>query len=83
MCIPHPTTHSYWIVSPARAQHYRGEAFLNGIELIKRHFRRRRQLRTLAQLDDRLLDDVGLSREQVDEEIGRPIWHAYSRRHLK
>ncbi|HMJ43153.1 MAG TPA: DUF1127 domain-containing protein [Pseudolabrys sp.] len=35
---------------------------------------RRRQRRALAQLDDHLLEDVGLSREQARREAGKPFW---------
>jgi uncharacterized protein YjiS (DUF1127 family) len=37
-------------------------------------FERRRQRRALAELDDRLLDDVGLSREQARCEAAKPFW---------
>jgi uncharacterized protein YjiS (DUF1127 family) len=33
-----------------------------------------KQRRALAELDDRLLDDVGLSREQARGEIAKPFW---------
>ena len=35
---------------------------------------RRRQRRALAALDDRLLDDVGVSRTQAEVEAARPFW---------
>lgn len=35
---------------------------------------RRRQRRALAQLDDRLLRDIGVSREQAARESARPFW---------
>lgn len=35
---------------------------------------RRRQLSHLAQLDDHLLDDIGLTRHQVEAELGRLFW---------
>jgi uncharacterized protein YjiS (DUF1127 family) len=35
---------------------------------------RRRQRQALAELDDHLLDDVGLSREQAYREAARPFW---------
>ena len=35
---------------------------------------RSRQRRALADLDDRLLEDVGISRSQVSREIAKPFW---------
>ncbi len=37
---------------------------------------RDRQRRALAQLDARMLKDVGLSRAEVDLELRKPFWHA-------
>ena len=37
---------------------------------------RARQRRHLAELDDRLLRDIGISRAEVDAEISRPVWRA-------
>jgi uncharacterized protein YjiS (DUF1127 family) len=37
---------------------------------------RARQRRHLAELDDRLLRDIGLSRAEVEHEIERPFWRA-------
>ncbi len=34
------------------------------------------QRRALAQLDARMLKDVGLSRAEVDLELRKPFWHA-------
>ncbi len=36
---------------------------------------RARQRRHLAELDDRLLRDIGLSRVEVEQEISRRFWH--------
>lgn len=36
----------------------------------------RRQRRALQRLDSRLLDDVGLSRDQAEAEARRPAWDA-------
>ena len=33
-----------------------------------------RQRRALAQLDSRLLDDIGFTREQADAEARKPAW---------
>lgn len=35
---------------------------------------RQRQRRALTLLDQRLLDDIGLTREEVEHEIRRSIW---------
>ena len=37
--------------------------------------RRRRQRQALAQLDERLLADLGLTRTQVAKETAKPFWH--------
>lgn len=41
-----------------------------------------RQRRSLANLDARLLADVGLTREQAHAEMERPIWDAPPNWHL-
>ena len=35
---------------------------------------RHRQRRALAELDDRLLDDIGITRSQATIEANRPLW---------
>jgi uncharacterized protein YjiS (DUF1127 family) len=35
---------------------------------------RQRQRQALRELDDRLLDDIGLSREQAEDHGNRPFW---------
>lgn len=35
---------------------------------------RMRQRRHLAELDDRLLQDIGISRADIETEISRPFW---------
>ena len=82
MCALQPSPTSHWIVSPAQAQHLRGEAFAGGISLVRRWLARRRQLRALAKLDDRLLADVGIAREAAQREIARTFWRTYARRHM-
>ena len=42
--------------------------------VLKRWTGRARQRRDLAALDDRLLSDVGLTREQVGRETAKPFW---------
>ena len=38
---------------------------------------RSRQRRHLAELDDRMLRDIGLSRGEVETEVSRRFWQAY------
>jgi uncharacterized protein YjiS (DUF1127 family) len=47
--------------------------FLRGVA---ESFRRARQRRDLAALSDHALNDIGLSRSDVDIEIGKPFWRA-------
>ncbi len=37
-------------------------------------FGRYRQRRALADLDDRLLDDIGVARRQAEAECRKPLW---------
>jgi uncharacterized protein YjiS (DUF1127 family) len=83
MPVPQAIHSSTWIVSPAQAQHLRGEAFARGIEIVRGWIARRRQLRALAALDDRLLADIGVSRQAAEREIARTFWMTYARRHTK
>lgn len=41
---------------------------------IKYWMERSHQRKQLAKLDDRMLNDIGLSREQVKKEISQPFW---------
>ena len=47
--------------------------FLRGVAA---SFRRARQRRDLATLSDHALRDIGLSRRDVDLEVGKPFWRA-------
>jgi len=55
---------------PANLVEYAG-TFLG---LIRGWADRARQRRALADLDDRLLKDVGISREQAESEVQKPFW---------
>lgn len=83
MCALQPSPFGYWLVSPAQAQHLRGEALSGGVQIIRRWLTGSRQMRTLADLDDRPLDDVGLTRSDTEREMARAIWHSFARRHQK
>lgn len=83
MCVPKPSPLGYWLLSPAHAQHLRGETFESGIQLMRRWFARRRQLRALAALDNRLLDDIGVSRAEAERQVAKSFRNVYARRHLK
>lgn len=39
-------------------------------------FARQRTRRALEQLDDRMLNDIGITREQALREAGKPFWMA-------
>jgi uncharacterized protein YjiS (DUF1127 family) len=47
--------------------------FLRGVA---ESFRRARQRRDLAALSDHALRDIGLSRADVELEVGKPFWRA-------
>jgi uncharacterized protein YjiS (DUF1127 family) len=40
----------------------------------RRRARARRQFQSLCELDDRILQDIGLTRSQVNFEATRPVW---------
>ena len=42
--------------------------------LVARHHGRQRQRFTLAQLDDRMLRDMGISRCEAERESAKPFW---------
>ena len=44
------------------------------VDLMLSWVERARQRRHLAELDDRLLRDIGVSRAEVEAEISRPFW---------
>lgn len=44
------------------------------IGLLLRRWRQRRAMHELLELDDRLLDDIGLTREQVRAEARKAAW---------
>jgi uncharacterized protein YjiS (DUF1127 family) len=42
--------------------------------IIRVALERHRQMRALAELDDRLLDDIGITRSQAMNETYKPLW---------
>jgi uncharacterized protein YjiS (DUF1127 family) len=52
-----------------------GAAWLyEGLATIHRGLQRQRQRRALLEFDDRMLEDIGISREQAVEEARKPFW---------
>ena len=65
--------------TPLRSIH--ADTVLNRLRLWRRACAEAaRQRRALAALDDRLLDDVGLTREESEREAARPPWDLPLRR---
>lgn len=62
---------------PARARRRvpaRPRTYLGPLRIIGTWIERSRQRRALADLDDRLLTDVGLTRADVVREVANPFW---------
>ncbi len=51
-----------------------GGLFTRVVDVMLTWSDRMRQRRHLAELDDRLLRDIGISRADVEAEISRPFW---------
>ena len=47
---------------------------LSWIRTIRFWAARQRQRRALAELEDQILDDIGISREQAHREAAKPFW---------
>jgi uncharacterized protein YjiS (DUF1127 family) len=56
---------------PATREQRAGGAVLR----LWRAWRRRRDLRRLAEFDDRMLRDIGISRGEVERALASPFWH--------
>lgn len=70
-CISTETT----IPAPNSAFVHEGaERLVGWLEAISGMFDRRRQRQALLELDDHLLDDIGLTREQATKEARKPFW---------
>ncbi len=46
------------------------------LSMVRTAHERQRQRRALRQLDDRLLDDIGITREAAEREAAKPFWQA-------
>ena len=44
------------------------------VDVVLKWLERRRQRRALDRLDDLMLRDIGLSRADVEQEVGKPFW---------
>jgi uncharacterized protein YjiS (DUF1127 family) len=80
--INHTCTHQQ-----ARGWWSSGDALMGTVRKIAHEVRswieRSRQRRALQDLDDRLLNDIGLSRDEARRECAKLFWQTYARRHLK
>jgi uncharacterized protein YjiS (DUF1127 family) len=47
---------------------------IKGLEILLAWQERAAQRRALAELDDRMLKDIGLTRADVDRECAKPFW---------
>jgi uncharacterized protein YjiS (DUF1127 family) len=59
----------------ARGSHWILELVLRPLHFFIALEQRRRERSELADLDDRLLRDIGLTRVEVDAAFERPTWH--------
>jgi len=59
-----------------QAAQLRGEAFGEAIGTLTLWKARRRARRQLADLSDQMLQDIGITRDQVEREYDKPFWRA-------
>jgi uncharacterized protein YjiS (DUF1127 family) len=64
---PHPKDRAPTPISLLKILHCLGTAYSLGRE-------RHRQRRQLMEIDDRELKDIGITREQAEQEARKPIW---------
>jgi uncharacterized protein YjiS (DUF1127 family) len=67
----HRATHS-----PLPSRQFAAGGLLAWAGIVGAWFERSRQRRTLAELDDRLLDDIGVTRSEARREAAKPLWRA-------
>jgi len=61
-------------ISNSAFVHQGAERLVQWIEAVSGMFRRRRQRQALLGLEDHLLADIGLTREQAEQEARKPFW---------
>jgi uncharacterized protein YjiS (DUF1127 family) len=54
--------------------HHGAERLVGWFEAVSGMFQRRRQRQAMLELEDHLLADVGLTREQAEKEARKPFW---------
>lgn len=62
-----PTSNSAFV-------HHGAERLVGWFEAVSGMFQRRRQRQAMLELEDHLLADVGLTREQAEQEARKPFW---------
>ncbi len=73
---PIKSTERKYIMALTTASHTCRPVRTSRLAAVKRLFAVWRQRRALERLDDAALKDLGLTRDQVDREVRRPIWDA-------
>jgi uncharacterized protein YjiS (DUF1127 family) len=59
-----------------QAAHLRGEAVGEAMATLTLWQGRRRSRQQLADLSDQMLQDIGITRAEVEREYGKPFWRA-------
>jgi uncharacterized protein YjiS (DUF1127 family) len=62
-----PTSNSAFV-------HHGAERLIGWFEAVSGMFQRRRQRQALLELEDLLLDDLCLTRQQAEQEARKPFW---------
>jgi len=62
-------------IAIARPAAVRVPSPLAWVQTLKRQHDRWQQRRALLDLDDRLLADIGITREEAEREASKPFWH--------
>lgn len=66
--------HRIWKQHPASVWHHTKEILIRAFDRIGDWQQRSAERRMLMTLDDRVLGDLGLSRDSVDAEASKPFW---------